>query len=107
MRTRWQQFSAWGMVVLVAMILFGYAAMTGRQSPGEAVSDSTITTKVKTTFLGDPVVSGMAIDADTNDGVVVLTGFVTSEQERQRAIQLAQSVEGVKRVDGRNLVIRR
>jgi osmotically-inducible protein OsmY len=39
--------------------------------------------------------------------VVVLTGFVTSEQERQRAVQVAQSVEGVKRVDGRNLVVRR
>jgi osmotically-inducible protein OsmY len=107
MRTRWQQCSAWGMVVLAVMILVGCAAMMGRQSPGEAVSDSTISTKVKTTFLGDPVVSGLAIDVDTSDGVVVLTGFVTSEQERQRAIQLAQSVEGVKRVDGRNLTIRR
>src|SRR5688572_27947067 len=72
MRTRWQQFSAWGMVVLVVMILVGCAAMMGRQSPGGAVSDSTITTKVKTSFLGDPVVSAMAIDVDTNDGVVVL-----------------------------------
>lgn len=107
MQTRWQQFSARGVVVLVMLILVGCAAMTGRQSPGEAVSDSTITTKVKSSFLGDPVVSGLAIDVDTSGGVVVLTGFVTSEQERQRAVQLARSVEGVKRVDGSNLTIRR
>jgi hyperosmotically inducible periplasmic protein len=107
MRRRWQQCSAWGMVVLVVLLLVGCAVMTGRQSPGAAVSDSTITTKVKSTFLGDPVVSALAVDVDTTDGVVVLTGFVASEQERQRAIQLAQSVEGVKRVDGRNLTIRR
>ena len=107
MRRRWQQCSAWGMVVLVGLLLVGCAVMTGRQSPGAAVSDSTITTKVKSSFLGDPVVSALAIDVDTTDGVVVLTGFVASEQERQRAIQLAQAVEGVKRVDGRNLVVRR
>jgi hypothetical protein len=29
------------------------------------------------------------------------------ELERQRAIQVTQSVEGVKRVDGRNLIVRR
>jgi hyperosmotically inducible protein len=106
MRTRWQWFPVWG-VVLVGLMLVGCAAMTGRQSPGAAVSDSAITTKVKSSFLGDPVVSALAIDVDTTDGVVSLTGFVASEQERRRAIQLAEGIQGVKRVDGRNLAVRR
>ena len=107
MRRPLPQFQVWGVVVLVGLMLVGCAAMTGRQSPGEAVSDSAITAKVKSSLLGDSVLGATAIDVDTTAGIVTLTGFVTSEQERQRAIQVAQSVEGVRRVDGRNLVIRR
>jgi hyperosmotically inducible protein len=94
-------------VVLLTMILMGCSAMTGRQSPSAAVDDATITTKVNSKFLGDPVVSATAIDVDTTGGVVSLSGFVNSEQERVRAIQLAQSVEGVKRVNAGSLILRR
>ena len=94
-------------VVMAVLILAGCSAMTGRQSPGAAVSDSAITTKVKTNLLTDSVLGALAIDVDTNDGVVSLNGFVNNEQERMRAAQLAQSVSGVKRVDARNLVVKR
>ena len=66
-----------------------------------------ITAKVKSSLLADPVVSATAIDVDTTAGAVSLNGIVKSEQERQRAIQLAQSTQGVRVVDARNLVIRR
>ena len=85
----------------------GCTAMTGRQSVGEAVDDTAITAKVKSSFLADPVVSATAIDVDTTAGAVSLNGIVKSKQERQRAIQLAQSTQGVQVVDARNLVIRR
>jgi hyperosmotically inducible protein len=94
-------------VVIAVLLLMGCAAMTGRQSAGEAVSDSAITAKVKSSLLADSVIGASAIDVDTTAGAVSLNGFVTSEQERQRAIQLARNVEGVKRVEARNLVVRR
>jgi hyperosmotically inducible periplasmic protein len=94
-------------VVLVALIFMGCTAMTGRQSPSAAVSDTALTTKVKSNLLADSTVGALAIDVDTTEGVVSLNGIATSEQERQRAIQVAQSVEGVRRVDARNLVVRR
>jgi osmotically-inducible protein OsmY len=106
MRTRWQRCQVWGGAVLVMLMAVGCGAMTGRQSPSEAVSDSSITTKVKTNLLADAVVGGLAIDVDTTAGVVSLNGIVKNEQERQRAVQVAQSVSGVKRVDARNLVVR-
>jgi hyperosmotically inducible protein len=81
--------------------------MTGHQSPSAALNDSAITTKVKSSLIADSVVGALPIDVDTNDGVVSLNGFVDSEQERMRAVQLAQAVTGVKRVDGRNLVVKR
>jgi hyperosmotically inducible protein len=94
-------------VVLVVLILMGCTAMAGRQSVGEAVDDTGITAKVKSSLIADPVVSASAIDVDTLAGTVSLNGFVTSEQERQRAIQLARSTQGVRQVDARNLVVKR
>ena len=94
-------------MVLAVLIFVGCSAMTGRQGAGAAVSDTALTTKVKTSLLADSVVGALAIDVDTTEGVVSLNGIATSEQERQRAIQVAQYVEGVKRVDARNLVVRR
>ena len=94
-------------VVIVVLILMGCTAMTGRQSAGEVFDDTAITAKVKSNLLADSVVSGSVIDVDTTAGAVSLNGIVMSEQERQRAIQLAQTTQGVRVVDARNLVIRR
>jgi hyperosmotically inducible protein len=80
---------------------------TGRQSPSAAASDTALTTKVKSSLLADSMVGALALDVDTTEAVVSLNSIVTSEQERQRAIQAAQSIEGVKRVDASSLMIRR
>jgi hyperosmotically inducible periplasmic protein len=94
-------------VVIAVLIFMGCASTSGRQSTGQVVDDSAITAKVKSSFLADPVVSATAISVTTTDGAVSLDGFVKSEQERLRAIQLAQSTQGVRVVDARNLVVRR
>jgi hyperosmotically inducible periplasmic protein len=65
----------------------------------EAVTDAGITTKVKTTLLADPDVSGLRIDVDTKDGVVTLTGTVSTSAEKARALDLAGKVDNVKRVE--------
>ena len=62
---------------------------------------------MKSSLLADSVVSASAIDVDTLAGTVSLNGIVTSEQERQRAIQLARRIQGVKQVDARNLMVGR
>jgi osmotically-inducible protein OsmY len=94
-------------IVLVVLIFAGCTAMSGRQSASEAADDTAITAKVKSSLIADPIVSASAIDVDTVAGTVSLNGIVTSEQERQRAIQLARSTQGVKQVDARNLMLRR
>jgi hyperosmotically inducible protein len=103
MTTRWQRFQVWGVVVLTGLMLVGCAEIMGRGS----IDDATITSNVKSRFVADPLVSASAINVDTARGVVSLTGFVDSEQERQRAIQVAQGVAGVKQVNARNLVVKR
>lgn len=62
---------------------------------GEAIDDTTVTTRVKTAMLNDPAVGGLQIDVDTFKGVVTLSGRVESQAERDQAIALARTVDGV------------
>lgn len=65
---------------------------------GNAVSDAGITTEVKTKLLTDTTVRGLKIDVDTQGGVVMLTGAVKNQAEKDQAILIARQVSGVKDV---------
>ena len=71
---------------------------------GEHIDDATITAAVKSRLLEDPQVKGLKIDVDTREGVVFLTGNVRSQQESDRAVQVARGTEHVKDVKP-NLVV--
>jgi osmotically-inducible protein OsmY len=90
-----------------ALLLVSLPPTWAQRSVGEVIDDALITTKVKASLAADPQVSALAIDVDTANGIVTLTGVVGSEQDRQRAIQLARGIEGVKQVDAQNLHLRR
>ena len=68
---------------------------------GDKIDDAAITAKVKTALIGEPGLKAMQIDVDTADGVVTLSGTVDSRTNVNRAIQVAQTVEGVRSVDNR------
>ncbi len=70
---------------------------------GHTISDSWITTKVKSTYLYSSNVAGTDIDVSTNSGIVTLTGKVASGAERALAIELAQNIRGVKSVSSKAL----
>ena len=78
-------------LVLVAPLLLSACGKT----VGETIDDATITTRVKTAFINDPVVGGLRIDVDTFKGVVTLSGRVKSKEEEQKAIQIARGINGV------------
>lgn len=90
---------------LSVALLYACAPTPTRESPGEWLDDSTITAKVKAKFLTDPIVSFFAISVETFRGVVLLSGFVNTAEQRDRAIALAKEVPGVKEVHS-NLVIK-
>jgi hyperosmotically inducible periplasmic protein len=106
MRTRTLE-TRWGGILLAILMVVTGAAMAGERSTGQAIDDTLITTKVKASFAADPQVSALAITVETNKGVVNLSGVVENEAERQRAIQLAQGMEGVTRVDANKLLVKR
>ena len=69
-----------------------------------ASSDTWVTTKVKTKFVGDKALKGSSIDVSTTGGIVTLTGTVRTEVQKKRAITLAKSIKGVKDVDDKTTV---
>lgn len=76
----------------------GYTLAKSEKSTGEVVDDAWITTKVKSKLLADTKVRGLNIDVDTNLGVVTFNGIARSQEEIDRAVQIAKDVEGVKGV---------
>lgn len=76
----------------------GYAVGSDERSAGTMFDDATITAKVKSELIAEKYVKARNIDVDTVGGVVVLSGYVDSQQEADRAGQLAKSVPGVVRV---------
>ena len=65
---------------------------------GAVVADSVITTKVKADIFKEPELKSMAIHVETEKGVVMLSGFVASKADADKAVRLAKSVEGVSSV---------
>ncbi len=64
----------------------------------EVLGDTKITTQIKTALIGDPEISGFAIGVDTFNGEVVLTGAVDSLAQIDKAVTIAHTVKGVKKV---------
>ena len=60
--------------------------------------DSAITAKVKADLVKAKDVSSMDIHVETFRGNVLLSGFVGTPDEKQRASEIANSVRGVKQV---------
>ncbi|MBK9134611.1 MAG: BON domain-containing protein [Betaproteobacteria bacterium] len=68
------------------------------QARGDA-SDATITAAVNAKLATDSELSAMRINVDTNEGKVVLKGDAPTPSASERAVRLAQGVDGVKSVD--------
>jgi osmotically-inducible protein OsmY len=84
-------------ITLVAAFL-GCASTPTRESSGQYVDDSAITTKVKAAIFNDPALKVFQINVETFKGEVQLSGFVDSAQNASKAGEVARGVGGVKSV---------
>jgi len=62
-------------------------------------SDTWITTKVKADLLATKDVSGLELKVETLNGVVSLSGDVSTQSEKDRAVAVAKGIKGVTSVD--------
>nr|WP_312509707.1 BON domain-containing protein [Pseudomonas luteola] len=79
------------------------AANDNMEKAEEAVSDTWITGKVKSSFLADDHIKGTDIKVETNKGVVSLSGTVATDAQRELAVEKAKNIKGVKAVSADGL----
>jgi hyperosmotically inducible protein len=83
----------------------GESVATGAAKAEQALSEGALTAKIKSKMALDDTVKALSIDIDTKGTVVTLSGTVSSEAVRAKAVQLARETSGVTAVNDR-LVIR-
>jgi osmotically-inducible protein OsmY len=89
------------MAGVLAAALTACAGSTTKESTGELLDDSVITTKVKSALLAEKEVDSTSISVETFKGRVLLAGYVKSPDQRQRAEGIARTVGGVKAVNNK------
>jgi hyperosmotically inducible protein len=79
------------------------AAKTGEGAAGtdQSVEDSKLTIMVRAAIAADKQLQSQHIKVDTEDAAVTLEGHVDSPALRDRAIEIASSVDGVAQVQDR------
>ena len=92
-----KRFSAFFLAVLLVSIV-GCAPTPTREGTGEYVDDAVITTKVKAAVFNEASLKSAEINVETFRGTVQLSGFVRSQADISKAVEVARNVKGVKSV---------
>jgi len=82
----------------------GCAVTQGRESAGAYAKDKELAAKIKTALYSDPSVKGTQVEVQALNGEVQLSGFVDSQQAKDRAGQIANETAGVVTVHNNLLV---
>ena len=90
--------------IFASILVFGVAGCAsdhnrrGVDETGAVVSDSWITTKVKSDLAVEKNVDATDISVHTYEGVVTLSGNVDNQAEADKAVHVAREIKGVKSV---------
>lgn len=91
--------------VLALLATSACSATSTQESTGEMVDSTVVSTKVRAAIAADDQLSIFPIDVETYRGVVQLSGFVNSAEEKRRAEQVASGIDGVRQVQN-DLVVK-
>jgi hyperosmotically inducible protein len=91
---------AFGVAMLCGGVISAQAATDmSAKSSHQPVTDTWITTKVKTELATTEGIKSGDIDVTTKNGLVTLSGMVASKAQVQKAVAVAKSIDGVRSVD--------
>lgn len=79
----------------VLIALTACAATSTKESTGQYVDNSVLTAKVKTAIFNEPTLKSSEITVETFKGEVQLSGFVSSIDQTNKAVEIAKKVPGV------------
>ena len=85
-------------VAVMMALAFGCAATATTEGTAGYFEDTGLTTAVKAAILQEKTLSSAEINVETFKGVVQLSGFVSSRDEINTAVEVAGKVHGVKSV---------
>ncbi|MBT8436247.1 MAG: BON domain-containing protein [Gammaproteobacteria bacterium] len=92
------KFAAIILAILMASLV-GCASTATREGTGEYLDNTVITTKVKAAIFNEPTLKSFEINVETFKGVVQLSGFVNSQADIDKAVEIVQQIKGVKSVE--------
>lgn len=73
---------------------------------GNEITDTWITTKVKTKLEAEKATRPFSIEVNTQDKVVSLSGEVPTQRDKRNVVKFTKSIEGVKSVISDTLKVR-
>jgi hyperosmotically inducible protein len=76
----------------------GERAAAATEQARRALSDGSLTAKIKAKMALDDTVKALDVDVDTNGSTVTVSGTVATSAQRDRVVQLAKETAGVTRV---------
>lgn len=86
-------------VATIAMsALVGCASSAKTEGTGEYIDDAVITTKTKAAIFNEPSLKSAEINVESFKGKVQLSGFVSSQADINRAVEVTRGVSGVSSV---------
>jgi osmotically-inducible protein OsmY len=92
-----KRFTAAALAILMFAIA-GCAGTAKTEGTGEYIDDTVITAKVKAAILNEPTLKSAEVNVETFKGVVQLSGFVTSQANIYKAVEVTRGVKGVTNV---------
>ena len=98
-------FIGYLVIIMLVATFMACASTSSRESTGEYVDDSVITTKVKSLLAADDFLKSFQIGVETYKGTVQLSGFVNSQNAVNKAVEITRSVKGVGSVKN-NLIVK-
>jgi len=97
-----RQISWTAAMALTGLIILGIPACSttshDERSEGRRLDDKNITSQVRKGLDEEPVYKFYGVDVKTFAGMVALSGFVNTEQQKQRAEEIASQTAGVAEV---------
>lgn len=92
-----------GMMVFAGALLAVFAALAGctylpGKTAGQSMDDTVITGDIKAKIFRDPELKTWAVDVDTYQGNVTLSGQVPNKAAERRLTEIAQNTKGVRSV---------
>jgi osmotically-inducible protein OsmY len=86
------------LAALTLATVTGCASGAAGQASERPVADTVVSAGVRHAIAGDAVLGGSEIQVDTSNGVVQLSGYVSSADDVAAAAAVARTVKGVKSV---------